>query len=117
MCRENGHGEGRSKPSFIHAACSFHLRDNMESEGIRKIVAVAVVTDVPDAVSPCGICRQFLREFCSLKMPVLMVPANYDAKNPEGVDGKGVIKEVTFEYLLPLSFGPEDLDRPRIPAE
>ncbi|KIO34185.1 hypothetical protein M407DRAFT_240780 [Tulasnella calospora MUT 4182] len=87
------------------------------SEGIRKVVALAVVTDVPDAVSPCGICRQFLREFCSLKMPVLMIPANYDAQHPEGVDGKGVIKEVTFEYLLPLSFGPEDLDRPRIPAE
>ncbi|KAG9019713.1 hypothetical protein FRB90_010983 [Tulasnella sp. 427] len=87
------------------------------SEGIRKIVAVAVVTDVSDAVSPCGVCRQFLREFCSLKMPVLMIPANYDETRPQGVDGKGAIKEVTFEFLLPLSFGPEDLERPRIPAE
>ncbi|KAG9043916.1 hypothetical protein FS837_008976 [Tulasnella sp. UAMH 9824] len=87
------------------------------SEGIRKIVGLAVVTDVPEAVSPCGICRQFLREFCALKMPVLMIPADYDAKSPESLDGKAAIKEVTFEYLLPLSFGPEDLDRPRIPAE
>lgn len=46
-------------------------------------------------------------------MPILLVPADYKAEHPQGVDGKGVVKDVTLEELLPYSFGPEDLERPR----
>ncbi|KZO92834.1 cytidine deaminase [Calocera viscosa TUFC12733] len=80
------------------------------SEGIREFVALAVTTDVPSAISPCGICRQFIREFCALKLPVYLVPANYGSHG----DSKGEITETTLGDLLPYSFGPEDLELPRI---
>jgi cytidine deaminase len=84
------------------------------SQGIKKFVGLAVTTDVKSAISPCGICRQFIREFCYLDMPILMVPANYSHDQPDGdADGSGKIEEFTLGDLLPHSFGPEDLERPR----
>ncbi|KZT01004.1 cytidine deaminase [Laetiporus sulphureus 93-53] len=82
------------------------------SEGIKAFVALAVVTDVPSPISPCGICRQVLREFCALNMPVLLVPANYDALAAEGRPGGGVLVS-SIEELLPHSFGPEHLELAR----
>ncbi|KAG8809743.1 hypothetical protein FRC17_003267, partial [Serendipita sp. 399] len=70
--------------------------------------------DVADTISPCGICRQVLREFCSLEMPVYLVAAGYDPpKAPEGgeeLDSSKVL-ETTLGALLPHSFGPEHLPR------
>ncbi|KAK5738367.1 hypothetical protein LTR17_006086 [Elasticomyces elasticus] len=68
-------------------------------QGAKKgdIRAVAVATDISPPASPCGMCRQFLREFCELNMPILM----YDK------DGKCTV--MTLEQLLPMSFGPEKL--------
>lgn len=68
------------------------------SEGNRKILAVAVVTR--NTGSPCGACRQVMREFASLDMPVILA----------NVDGS-VEEEFTLGELLPRSFGPDDLDR------
>ncbi|KAJ2971385.1 hypothetical protein NUW58_g9431 [Xylaria curta] len=42
------------------------------TEGHRKIKAVAVATDISPPASPCGMCRQFIREFCDFKVPILM---------------------------------------------
>jgi cytidine deaminase len=36
------------------------------------IKAVAVATNVKEESSPCGMCRQFLREFLSLDSPIIM---------------------------------------------
>ncbi|KAG6012576.1 hypothetical protein E4U43_007729 [Claviceps pusilla] len=68
-------------------------------ESVRKggILALGVATDVTPPASPCGMCRQFIREFCKLSMPIYM----FDR------DGNHVVK--TLEELLPMSFGPEDL--------
>ncbi|KAK5127147.1 hypothetical protein LTR85_008507 [Meristemomyces frigidus] len=68
-------------------------------QGARKgdIRAVAVASDTSPPASPCGMCRQFIREFCELNTPVLM----YDK------DGKSTV--MTLEQLLPMSFGPEKL--------
>lgn len=66
------------------------------SEGHKKFKAIAVVTDKEEVCSPCGICRQFIREF-GPKLPVYMFTAT------------GKYKLMTLEELLPLSFGPEDL--------
>ncbi|TKA54229.1 hypothetical protein B0A55_12784, partial [Friedmanniomyces simplex] len=68
-------------------------------QGAKKgdIRAIAVATDISPPASPCGMCRQFLREFCELEMPVLM----YDKH------GKSTV--MTLEQLLPMSFGPEKL--------
>ncbi|OSX64565.1 hypothetical protein POSPLADRAFT_1039444 [Postia placenta MAD-698-R-SB12] len=82
------------------------------SEGIRSFVGLAVVTNIAEATSPCGICRQVLREFCALNMPVLLVPADYDQRVAEGKAGGGVL-ETSIGELLPHSFGPEHLELPR----
>ncbi|GAA5912894.1 cytidine deaminase [Sporobolomyces salmoneus] len=91
------------------------------SEGTKKFVGLAVTSDVPAIISPCGICRQLLREFCPLDMPILLVPSNYEegvtkvvkVSDVEGKGTEGVLVETTMGELLPLSFGPEDLDKPR----
>jgi len=62
--------------------------------------ALAVATDITPPASPCGMCRQFIREFCDLEMPVFM----FDK------DGKFAV--LRLEQLLPLSFGPEALPPP-----
>ncbi|MCC7354059.1 MAG: cytidine deaminase [Anaerolineae bacterium] len=64
------------------------------SEGERKLVTVAVATE--NGGSPCGACRQVLREF-GLAMRVLVV------------DSAGRTRAYTLADLLPDSFGPEDL--------
>lgn len=74
------------------------------SEGKRRFRALAVVGakegEVPDGssiCSPCGVCRQVLREFCNEKeFRVYMT------------DGKKLLC-YTLEELLPLSFGAANL--------
>ena len=65
------------------------------SEGEKEFEAIAVVT--PNGGSPCGSCRQFLREFA----PDLTV---YIA------DAEGNYRQTTVAELLPDSFGPEFLE-------
>jgi len=79
------------------------------SEGTRSFVALAVNTDVAQPLAPCGICRQVIREFCALKMPILLVPAGYGSGGNNSVG----LRETTLEELLPHSFGPDALDLPR----
>ena len=66
-------------------------------------------SDIPDVVSPCGLCRQVIREFCALDMPVLLVPSQDSCGEDEDIL-KG-IKIMTLDELLPMSFGPEHLPR------
>ncbi|GAA5878290.1 hypothetical protein JCM3774_001143 [Rhodotorula dairenensis] len=95
------------------------------SEGVRKFVGLAVTSDVNGMVSPCGICRQVLREFCPLEMPVLLVPASYvegktrtiAAAEAEHGSTQDTLVATTMGELLPLSFGPEDLEKPRPGSE
>jgi cytidine deaminase len=70
--------------------------------GERRFRAIAIVGGAEEeprhACSPCGVCRQVLREFCSPKeMRVIL------ARGPEEW------REMTLEELLPESFGPENL--------
>ena len=84
------------------------------SEGCRRFEAIAVVGakegDVPGGAvtdseaassgvicSPCGVCRQVLREFCDEK--------SFRVYLTDGVK----LLCYTLEELLPLSFGPENL--------
>ncbi|KAK6843571.1 cytidine deaminase [Apiospora arundinis] len=70
------------------------------TEGHKKFRAVAVATDIAPPASPCGMCRQFIREFCDLSTPILMFDKN----------GDYLVQKL--EELLPLSFGPEALPPP-----
>ena len=44
-------------------------------------------------------------------MPILMVPADYEARLAKG-ESDGIL-ETSIGQLLPHSFGPEDLELPR----
>ncbi|KAH8676278.1 cytidine deaminase-like protein [Xylariales sp. PMI_506] len=70
------------------------------TEGHKKFRAVAVATDIAPPASPCGMCRQFIREFCDLSTPIIMFDKNDD------------YVVLQLEELLPLSFGPEALPPP-----
>jgi hypothetical protein len=69
----------------------------MKRPEMPQIRALAVATDINPAASPCGMCRQFIREFCLPSLPIYM----YDKNNTYTVK--------TIGELLPLSFGPNDL--------
>jgi len=65
--------------------------------GGRRATALLVVGEGPSLVTPCGGCRQKLREFAAPDTPVLVA------------DGQGVQLWFTLDELLPHSFGPEHL--------
>tara|TARA_B100001173_G_scaffold48718_1_gene39537 strand:+ start:265 stop:666 length:402 start_codon:yes stop_codon:yes gene_type:complete len=70
---------------------------NLISQGFSKIKEVVVIGSGSLLCSPCGGCRQRLREFASLETPIHM--CNND----------GHLKTSTLKELLPDSFGPENL--------
>ena len=65
------------------------------SEGATKFTAIAIAGE-SEAAWPCGICRQFLREFG----PEMRVIVGKKGEKPE---------TATLDELLPHSFGPESL--------
>lgn len=71
--------------------------------GGRQVKAVAVVADSPQPVTPCGGCRQKLREFAAGEVPVLSggLSADGAVAVPRG--------RFTMAGLLPESFGPAHL--------
>ena len=70
---------------------------NLVANGFNKIKEVVVIGSGDLLCSPCGGCRQRLREFSSLNVNIHMCNTN------------GHIKTSTLEELLPDSFGPENL--------
>ena len=70
---------------------------NMISSGDKFIREVVVVGSGNLLCSPCGGCRQRLREFASLTVQVHMC------------NEKGHQKTLTIDELLPKSFGPKNL--------
>ena len=68
-------------------------------EGHRDISAIAVATVSSPPASPCGICRQVLREFT----------ADPDQLRVVLVNPAGEAIELTLGELLPHSFGPATL--------
>ena len=65
--------------------------------GGRRAHALLVMGDGPVPVTPCGGCRQKLREFGDDDVPVLVA------------DDSGLRLRTTLGALLPLSFGPAHL--------
>uniref|UniRef100_A0A8C3K0H2 Cytidine deaminase n=1 Tax=Calidris pygmaea TaxID=425635 RepID=A0A8C3K0H2_9CHAR len=68
------------------------------SEGHTSFKAMAISSDMRDFITPCGACRQVMREF-GTDWDVYLTKA----------DGTYIVKRL--EELLPLSFGPEDLKK------
>jgi cytidine deaminase len=69
----------------------------MIADGERRIVEVAVIGAGAALVTPCGGCRQRLREFAGEATPIHIC-------GPDGLR-----QTVTLGELLPLSFGLENL--------
>ena len=70
---------------------------NLISQGYKNIVEIVVIGSGNKLCSPCGGCRQRLREFSKLDVPIHMCSV------------EGHIKTSTLGELLPDSFGPENL--------
>ena len=67
------------------------------TENMEKIKVLVVTGNTPEPISPCGACRQVIREFSDNDTVIIL--ANKDKK----------YKITSLEELLPYSFGPEDL--------
>ncbi len=67
--------------------------------GDLKIEEMVVMGDGENLTSPCGACRQRIREFAA---PDVLIHI---------CDRTGVRKTMTLAELLPVSFGPENLQR------
>ncbi|MEM9062165.1 MAG: cytidine deaminase [Pseudomonadota bacterium] len=94
----------------IHAACNVENAafpqgncaeagaiSAMISAGGRRIVAIAVAGPGDHLCTPCGGCRQRIREFAAPDTPILI--AGRDA----------LLASFTLGELLPESFGPDNL--------
>jgi cytidine deaminase len=68
------------------------------NQGYRKFHQLSLLCRDYPGGPPCGICRQFLREFGGLELEVLVLQ-----------DLQGSVKRFTLDELLPESFGPEML--------
>lgn len=63
-----------------------------------QVVNVAIIGPSSECITPCGICRQFLREFLPLDTPFVLF--NQDGSKH---------RVTSLEELLPDSFGPDHL--------
>lgn len=71
--------------------------------GGRRILGAVVVGVAESPVTPCGGCRQRLREFAADDCPVWVA------------DLQAVRAQYTLGLLLPASFGPSHLSLPSVP--
>jgi cytidine deaminase len=71
----------------------------MALAGERRIAEILVIGDGEGLCTPCGGCRQRIREFASPETPIHVA-------GPQGVRAR-----FTLEELLPHSFGPDNLTR------
>ena len=72
----------------------------MVAAGGRRIQAVAVCGVAANPVTPCGGCRQKIREFAADDCPILVA------------DEHALVARFTLGQLLPCSFGPDHLTPP-----
>ncbi|MDR2748417.1 MAG: cytidine deaminase [Bifidobacteriaceae bacterium] len=108
--------------NMIHAGCNVENASyggticaernaitNMAADGMRKIKKIAIVGGFADGsgdnsalVPPCGVCRQVIREFCNPETCIVLLAP---------IDNLEKITEMKFADLLPLSFGPDNLEK------
>ncbi|KPQ07718.1 MAG: cytidine deaminase [Rhodobacteraceae bacterium HLUCCA12] len=71
----------------------------MIAGGDTEIAAVCVIADAPEPVTPCGGCRQKLREFARRDVVITMATTD------------GQSRTMTMEQLLPGAFGRDHMSR------
>ena len=72
----------------------------MVAAGGKRILECVVIGPGPELITPCGGCRQKLREFATDDLPVHLC-------GPDGLH-----RTVSLGQLLPMSFGPHHLEKP-----
>jgi len=77
----------------------------MVQSGQTSIKAIAVAGRGEELCTPCGGCRQRIREFADQDTPILVCNTH------------GLQQKTTLAELLPLSFGPDNLNNYRQPKE
>lgn len=80
---------------------AFFTAKAMGEKGFQAIVIIGGKEEAEEFTfcSPCGICRQVMREFCN--------PATFEVVLAKSTTE---YKVYTLEELLPMSFGPENLE-------
>jgi len=68
--------------------------------GKRRVLECVVIGPGPEVITPCGGCRQKLREFATDDLPIHLC-------GPDGLH-----RTVTLGQLFPMSFGPHHLEKP-----
>ena len=99
----------RTRSGAIHSGCNVENAAYPQSScaeaaaitalvagGERRVTEALVLAGGPDLVTPCGGCRQRLREFASDATSIHLC-------------GEGEVRTLTLGELLPLSFGPRHL--------
>ncbi|WP_330376266.1 cytidine deaminase [Butyrivibrio sp. AE3004] len=76
------------------------------SEGEREFAAIAIVGGYEDReelglCSPCGVCRQVMREFCEDDFKIILLTGQ--------TNGENTYEVYDLPEILPLGFGPKDL--------
>jgi len=71
------------------------------SAGKKKVTALALVVSGDDLGTPCGACRQVIREFAAPDAPIYLC----DSRTQK------IVEITNIETLLPKSFGPEHLEK------
>ena len=66
------------------------------SEGEKKFKAIALTSDYPDFITPCGACRQVISDLCG-EIDVVLI------------NQKNELKILRTSEILPLPFGDEKL--------
>ncbi len=82
------------RTAFFHAV----------GDGKREFAAIAIAggnetAESLDYCAPCGVCRQVMREFCGASFEVILAKTQKD------------YRVFTLEELLPMGFGPENLEK------
>ncbi|KAI7834851.1 cytidine deaminase complexed with cytidine [Kickxella alabastrina] len=88
--------------SYAPTICAERVAiSNAVATGHKQFDTIAISSDLKEEfITPCGVCRQFMREF-SKDLAILMV-------RPDGT-----FSRTDLTVLLPGSFGPESLEMPR----
>lgn len=89
--------ENAAYPSSVCAEAG--AISKMVSAGEREIAAILTVCEGDLLGTPCGSCRQRIREFATPDTTIY------------AADSTGVRRVFTMDELLPASFGPENLGR------
>ena len=71
---------------------------SMIASGAKKIKEILIIGNSNELLTPCGACRQRIREFCDKTTKIHICHIS-----------TGLQKSFTIDELLPYSFGPNNL--------